>query len=131
MPSLARRIAGASLTAMTLVSPVCVSQTANAAGGGLHLTVSGGENTWIRGVALRCPPGPGSHHPRGQEACAALNAAGGNLDALPVGPTVCTQEYSPVTATASGDYRGHPVSWRKTFANTCVMQAETGPVFAF
>ncbi len=108
--------------------------TANAAaadaGAGMFLTVSGSENTWIRGVLLHCDP-PGGSHPAAEAACADLAAAGGDFDALPGDPHRCTKEYDPVTATATGTYNGRPVAWHRTFPNACVMDGITGPVFRF
>ncbi|MDG4860671.1 SSI family serine proteinase inhibitor, partial [Streptomyces sp. T-3] len=98
--------------------------------GGLFLTVSGSENTWIRGLLLRCPPNP-TPHPKAAEACAALDAVRGNFDKLPVAPGACTLELDPVTVSASGTHRGRPLAWHKTFPNACAMAAATGPVFAF
>ncbi|MFG2137629.1 SSI family serine proteinase inhibitor [Streptomyces sp. NPDC048650] len=97
---------------------------------GLFLTVSGGGDTWIRGVLLNCPEGHGSH-PHGAAACAALKEADGDPDALPGDPRPCTKQYDPVTVAATGDWRGRPVAWRKSFPNACVLDADTGPVFRF
>ncbi|MFF2330942.1 MULTISPECIES: SSI family serine proteinase inhibitor [unclassified Streptomyces] len=97
----------------------------------LFLTVSGSENTWIRGVALPCPPTSDTRHPHAAAACAALAEAAGDLDGLPGDPHPCTQEFDPVTATATGTWDGRRVAWRKTFSNACVMDAVTGPVFRF
>ncbi|WP_406379627.1 SSI family serine proteinase inhibitor [Streptomyces sp. NBC_01618] len=98
---------------------------------GLFLAVSGSENTWIRGLALVCPPAPDAHHPEAAAACAAIDEAAGDPAALPGEPHLCSQEYDPVTATVTGKWDGRPVSWQKTFPNACVMDAATGPVFRF
>ncbi|MFJ9173138.1 SSI family serine proteinase inhibitor [Streptomyces sp. NPDC102360] len=97
----------------------------------LFLTVSGAENTWVRGVHLNCVPRPSGEHPHAAEACAALEAAGGDLDALPVEQQMCTQVYDPVTVEATGTYRGKAIAWHKTFGNACTMEASTGYVFRF
>ncbi|MFB7917273.1 SSI family serine proteinase inhibitor [Streptomyces sp. NPDC056061] len=97
----------------------------------LRLTVSGGDHTWIRGVELVCPPAPDTHHPHAAAACADLSAADGDLDALPGDPHLCTKEFAPVTAAATGTWRGRPVAWHRTFPNACEMDARTGPVFRF
>ncbi|MFF3491679.1 subtilase-type protease inhibitor [Streptomyces sp. NPDC002795] len=97
----------------------------------LFLTVSGAEDTWVHGVRLNCTPHPSGHHPYAAEACEALDAADGDLDALLVEQRICTQEYAPVTVLATGTYRGEPVDWRKTFGNACAMDASTGHVFRF
>lgn len=97
----------------------------------LVLTVSGAENTWVRGVHLDCALRSSGPHPHAAEACAALDAADGDLDALPVERQLCAQVYAPVTAEATGTYRGKAITWRKTFGNTCEMEASTGYVFRF
>ncbi|MFZ3572005.1 SSI family serine proteinase inhibitor [Streptomyces sp. BH097] len=97
----------------------------------VFLTVSGSDRTWTRAVHLNCVPRPSGEHPHAAEACAALEAAGGDLDALPVEQQLCTQVYDPVTVEATGTYRGRAIAWRKTFGNTCTMEASTGPVFRF
>ncbi|MDF6043390.1 subtilase-type protease inhibitor [Streptomyces sp. JH14] len=131
--TVARRLAAASLTAAALAAPLLMSPTAHAAApdDGLLLTVSGSDDTWIRGVLLECPSASGSNHPQAAEACAALNAAGGDPDGLPGDPRRCAHLYEPVTATAEGQYDGRPVSWQRTFANACVLASVTGPVFRF
>ncbi|MFF2410443.1 SSI family serine proteinase inhibitor [Streptomyces sp. NPDC058092] len=98
---------------------------------GLVLTVSGSEHTWIRGIALFCPPAPDAHHREAAAACAAIDEAAGALDNLSGDPHLCSQEDDPVTATATGEWDGRAVSWQKTFPNACVMDAATGPVFRF
>ncbi|GLU49182.1 SSI family serine proteinase inhibitor [Nocardiopsis ansamitocini] len=129
----ARRIAGASLVAAVLAGPLVVVQSASAApvGPGLFLTVSGSNDTWIRGVDLDCESGRGGDHPNAEAACAALDRARGDLDALPGRPRPCTKEYDPVTATAVGEHRGRSVDWTRTYPNACVLWSATDPVFDF
>jgi hypothetical protein len=98
---------------------------------GLFLTVSGAENTWIRGVLLHCSPVPAGPHPEAAAACAALDAAGGDLDRLPGDRNPCTNQYDPVTVSATGAWRGRPTAWHKTFANACELAVHTGAVFRF
>ncbi|WP_326596685.1 SSI family serine proteinase inhibitor [Streptomyces brevispora] len=99
---------------------------------GVLLTVSGSENTWIRGVVLHCPPGPDDRHPDATGACAAIDEADGDFGALPGDPHPCTYEYDPVTVTAEGVRTGEVIAhWRHTFPNACLMDASTGPVFRF
>ncbi|MCQ6554875.1 subtilase-type protease inhibitor [Streptomyces sp. C10-9-1] len=97
----------------------------------LFLTVSGAENTWIRGVVLRCAPRPTGPHPEAAEACAELEAVDGDLDRLPGDARPCTKQYDPVTVSATGAWHGHPTAWHRTFANACELTATTGPVFRF
>lgn len=98
---------------------------------GLFLTVSGAENSWIRGVLLHCSPEPGGPHPDAAGACAALDEARGDLDKLRGEPHPCTKQYDPVTVSATGAFRGRPTAWHKTFPNACELAAATGPVFRF
>ncbi|CAM5306807.1 hypothetical protein GCM10010329_60420 [Streptomyces spiroverticillatus] len=98
---------------------------------GLLLTVSGAQDTWIRGVSLHCSAPVGGGHPQPREACDDLTWARGSFDALPGNPHPCTKQYDPVTATADGTWRGQPVHWKKTFGNACELDAATGPVFRF
>ncbi|BDM70474.1 hypothetical protein HEK616_39610 [Streptomyces nigrescens] len=97
---------------------------------GLLLTISGDHDTWIRGVRLTCPDTYG-RHPHAAAACDALTWARGDLDALPGEPHVCNRQYNPVTVSATGDWRGVPVNWRKEFPNACTLDSATGPVFRF
>ncbi|MEU0395348.1 subtilase-type protease inhibitor [Streptomyces sp. NPDC006208] len=98
---------------------------------GLFLTVSGDENTWIRGVLLHCSPLPGGAHPEPVAACAELAVARGDLDTLPGDPHPCTKEYDPVTVSATGSWRGRPTAWHKTYSNACELSVATGAVFRF
>ncbi|WP_274555506.1 SSI family serine proteinase inhibitor [Streptomyces spiramyceticus] len=98
---------------------------------GLFLTVSGSENTWIRGVMLHCPPKPSEHHPEATAACAALDKANGDLDSLPVDSHACTKRFDPVTVSATGTWRGRPTAWNKTYSNSCELDVATGSVFRF
>ncbi|MFD5023695.1 SSI family serine proteinase inhibitor [Streptomyces sp. NPDC058373] len=98
---------------------------------GVFLTVAGADGTWSRGVLLECDPVPRGDHARAREACAALDAVDGDLDALPEAPGACPTDYDPVTATAEGTHRGEPVAWERTFTNACVLSRATGTVFAY
>jgi hypothetical protein len=82
-------------------------------------------------ATLRCAPAGGSHR-NASDACRAVDAAKGRLDDLkPQVGVLCTALYQPATATATGTWRGTVVRYRKTFSNTCVLTADTGPVFRF
>ncbi|WP_199546508.1 SSI family serine proteinase inhibitor [Streptomyces sp. N35] len=98
---------------------------------GVFLTVSGSDNTWIRGLKLMCAPEPSGHHPHAAEACAAIDAVDGDLDELPGRDPLCTKEYDPVTVTAAGTHRGQDIAWHRTYANDCLRHAMTDPVFDF
>lgn len=133
LSTVARRLAAASLTAAALAAPLLMSPTAHADSREtlLFLTVSGSENTWIRGIALECPDTSEGHHPRAAEACAALDEAGGDFDTLPGDPHLCPLIHDPVTVTAKGTYNSDTVDWQHTYPNACAMEAAAGPVFAF
>lgn len=98
---------------------------------GLLLTVSGGGESWIRGVRLHCSPRPRGPHPDAEGACAALATARGDLDRLRGDEHPCTKRFDPVTARAVGEWHGLRVDWRGTYPNACVLDTETGPVFRF
>ncbi|MBB5121925.1 hypothetical protein AF335_26670 [Streptomyces eurocidicus] len=129
---------------MSVRTPVAVATTATAllclaagpatAGeperGRLLLTVSGARNTWIRGVQLACPEA-GGHHPHAAAACADLQRANGEPDALAGEGHLCTREYDPVTAAVEGDWNDRPVVWHKTYPNACGLDVATGAVFRF
>ncbi|MCX5080207.1 SSI family serine proteinase inhibitor [Streptomyces sp. NPDC056121] len=121
----------AALTALAAAGPARAAATDPPAPQGVFLTVSGDQGSWIRGELLRCEPEAWGHHPHASEACGALDRAHGNLDALVADPEMCTQVYAPVTVSASGTYRGKQITWQKTYANACTMQASTGYVFRF
>jgi hypothetical protein len=109
----------------------------------LHLTVTrgdtlspglgslrpGGDSAGAaRAVLLLCDPPRG--HGRATEACAQLDALGGGIRRVPPEGAACAMIYAPVTAQARGLWRGRPVDYRESFANTCQLEALTGAVFA-
>lgn len=98
----------------------------------LVLTVTPGEKSAPakRHATLTCGPAGGSHH-SARKACAAIGAVNGSLDKLVPAQTMCTMQYDPVTVTATGSWRGSAVRYTHTFSNSCVLGADTGPVFAF
>ncbi|OKK03872.1 hypothetical protein AMK26_17560 [Streptomyces sp. CB03234] len=123
--------AAAVLLALTLAAAVPVHADTHERDHGLFLTVSGGDQSWIRGVRLRCSPRPAGPHPHAEGACAALDTARGNLDRLRGDQHPCTKRFDPVTARAVGEWHGLRLDWRKTYPNACVLDTETGPVFRF
>lgn len=81
------------------------------------------------GVLLSCDPPRGHRH--AARACAELAAVDGRIGDLPPREdVVCPMVYAPVTARASGVWRGRAVDYTETFPNTCTMTARTGSVFA-
>lgn len=129
-------LAAAALIAFAAAGPLAPAHASAEAspsrpGRGLLLTLAGGGNTWMRGVLLRCPPMPGSPHPHAVAACGALYAARGDLERLPGAPRPCHRKYDPVTARAAGTWRGRDITWQRTYANACLLDAATGAVFRF
>ncbi|MFF8288789.1 subtilase-type protease inhibitor [Streptomyces sp. NPDC016309] len=102
----------------------------------LVLTVAQGENattaTPMRAVTLTCSPTAGGTHPAPKQACAELRATEGEFDALGEDEgRPCIKIYDPVVVTAQGIWEGRRVNFEKTYANSCVMQAEGSSVFSF
>jgi hypothetical protein len=82
-------------------------------------------------VLLRCDP-PGGTHSDPERACEALEEVGGNPAGLrPRREVFCTLQYDPVTASATGIWGDRAIRFERTFGNSCLLWAETGPVFAF
>jgi hypothetical protein len=103
--------------------------TAAAADGELTMTVNQENQNASTVLTLTCDP-DGGNHPNADAACAEIEAAGGDLAALPGEPGVlCTYIYDPVTVTATGTWRGQEVNYQQTFPNTCELIRETGSVF--
>ena len=93
----------------------------------LTITPSGGAG---HSVTLTCPAG--GTHPDPKDACAALDAAGGDIGKVtPASGQMCPHYVRPVTATANGTYSGRPESWAQTFNNSCELDRATHPIFAF
>jgi hypothetical protein len=97
----------------------------------LYLTVAKGDSRSgdTPGTLLLCDPPQG--HSRAAEACAELDAVGGDIARItPAKDAMCPMVYAPVTAQARGQWNGRPIEYRETFSNACQMAARTGPVFA-
>lgn len=128
-----RRTARAGLTvAAALLLGAASPATAGTSGGGDHLylmvTKGDSRSSDTRGTLLLCDPPQG--HGRAAEACAQLDAVGGDLAALPASDIQCPMIYAPVSVQARGQWNGRPVDYRHTFPNGCAMAAHTGAVFA-
>ncbi|MGW6060957.1 SSI family serine proteinase inhibitor [Streptomyces sp. NPDC055189] len=125
----------AALVSLAVAAPAHAAHAADGAAParstGIFLTVTGDDNAWVRGVLIDCTTKQPGHHPHTAEACAAIDAAKGDFDKLPAKKGICTKQYAPVTASATGTYRGKPVSWQKTYGNACEMGHSTGAVFRF
>lgn len=73
---------------------------------------------------------PRQAHPRSADACAELEAVGGDVKAIQPRDVMCPMVYAPVTVKARGQWNGRPVSYTQTFSSACEMEAQTGAVFA-
>lgn len=118
------------ITGMTMVVPAAGATEASAAPETfLVLGVAGNEQEQF--VTLVCDPANGTH-PHAEAACNALLAAGGDIDKVVGQPdTLCPDSYDPVTATASGQYQGVQLVFRRTYPNHCELDTKTAPVFQF
>ncbi|MEU5362162.1 SSI family serine proteinase inhibitor [Streptomyces sp. NPDC005925] len=134
----AKAVRGGLLAAAALLV-TCASPagaTVKGPGDWLYLTVTPGgvsfrqqtDSSGTRGALLLC--GPPRGHAHAAEACAQLQAAGGDPRAVPPRDAFCTMIDAPVTARARGEWHGRPVNYTETFPNACLMAARTGEVFA-
>ncbi|QUH04220.1 hypothetical protein HUO13_28575 [Saccharopolyspora erythraea] len=128
-------IVGAALIG-AVSAPVAVATETSAApkksvASTVRLSVSSDGSGVSRTVVLRCHP-TGGNHKRTVEACAQLDQVGGSFTALRAEePRACTLEYAPVTASATGTWRGSEVRFEETYSNSCALRVETGVVFDF
>jgi hypothetical protein len=98
-----------------------------------RLTVTHGEKpdpATAKTATLTCEPAGGTH-PDPKTACAQLAAVNGDFGALNVNPGPCFLIFDPYTVTATGYWRGTPVNFQRTYANSCILGRQTGAVFAF
>ncbi|QVQ52464.1 hypothetical protein J4H86_00965 [Spiractinospora alimapuensis] len=91
---------------------------------------TGMTTSWTRGVTLDCGPAGGSH-PNPDEACAALEEAGGSFEDLAPVSGACTMEYAPVRVTARGHWEGTRVTFEETYSNPCHASNATAGIFGF
>lgn len=77
------------------------------------------------------PAATSGSHPAKERSCATLAKVGGDFTKLPVNaePRVCTMELNPVTARASGTYKGKRVDFKTVYSNPCVAAAESSDIF--
>ncbi|MEU9186777.1 SSI family serine proteinase inhibitor [Streptomyces sp. NPDC048484] len=96
----------------------------------LYVSVTRGDggSGATRGTLLLCDPPQG--HEQAVRACGELRAARGEVDRIPLKDTFCPMVYAPVSAAARGEWGGHAITYKETFANSCLMAARTGAVFA-
>ncbi|MFF7749637.1 SSI family serine proteinase inhibitor [Streptomyces sp. NPDC007971] len=100
-------------------------------------------DNWLYLSVARGETGPGDAHEklllcdpvplgfaRAAEACAELEAAGGDIARIPHTKVFCPMIFAPVTVHAHGQWNGRPVDYQETYSSKCVMDARTGSVFA-
>lgn len=144
-----RTVGPALLAAVSLSSALAVpahaSPTAARTGSGptsLVLSYQRANGGGAVAVTLECPPATTDGHPHPHDTCKALKKAvipdpDGpakltlDADALPGYDTMCTMQYSPVTADITGTWRGKTLSWTHEYGNYCVMLSEAGIVLDF
>ncbi|MGW6262091.1 subtilase-type protease inhibitor [Streptomyces sp. NPDC055085] len=82
--------------------------------------------TVSQAVTLDCTQEPAGTHPNAGQACAELEAVDAQFTQLGdgSGPQLCNRLWAPVTLGASGVWKGKPVSWSKTYSNSCMLQAD-------
>nr|WP_052477870.1 SSI family serine proteinase inhibitor [Kibdelosporangium sp. MJ126-NF4]CEL14604.1 Protease inhibitor, SSI family (subtilisin inhibitor) [Kibdelosporangium sp. MJ126-NF4]CTQ96767.1 Protease inhibitor, SSI family (subtilisin inhibitor) [Kibdelosporangium sp. MJ126-NF4] len=70
-------------------------------------------------------------HPRREQACAELSKVNGEFGKLPTNaePKICTMEYNPVTARATGTYKGKRIEFKAVYSNPCVAASDSSDVF--
>ncbi|GGS33648.1 MULTISPECIES: SSI family serine proteinase inhibitor [Actinokineospora] len=130
MPISRKTIAGLSaLGAVLVAGPVAIAaQPPTQERARLALTVTGRDGS-VDISTLRCGPDGGTH-PAASQACSTLTLVNGDFGRLNSEPDMmCTLEYDPVTATATGYWDGQRVDYREVFPNRCAMWSYTGPVF--
>jgi hypothetical protein len=121
---------GAALAGVVMVGGLLAAPTPALAAGSttrIALTVQKQDHTGST-AWLGCSPARGTHTSP-KAACAALAKARGNIAALPEEQGMCSAVYSPVTAAASGRWRGRVVRYRQTFGNECEMHLKTDVLF--
>lgn len=82
----------------------------------------------VRTATLTCDPAGGTHK-AAAAACEALAAAGGDPAAIVPADVMCTMEYSPVKVKMAGRYNRKPVSFKRSYSNSCRLHAEAGALF--
>jgi hypothetical protein len=81
-------------------------------------------------VVIKCDPASGVH-PNAKKVCKTLTKVKGDPNRIKPAKTICTLEYAPITAEATGIWKGKKVKWSKKFSNSCDMRRATGVLFTF
>ncbi|MFE2958429.1 subtilase-type protease inhibitor [Nocardia tengchongensis] len=128
----------AAVAALAVVSAVPAQARAGDNAGPSALTLTAGDSESLdaatnqRTVLLICSPAPLGTHPQASQACDELSAAGGDFGQLRGAPMrFCQNLYQPVIVAADGVWNGVPVSYHRTFANSCMEKNGSKYVFAF
>jgi hypothetical protein len=121
--------AAAATTGPSVAPRPVVSGVASARRTDLTLTYMA-DAGYAAAVKLRCDP-VGGAHPAAARACGELRQVGGNPGLLRPARTMCMLIYAPVTAKINGTWKGHQISWTRTYGNTCEMSRATGVLFRF
>jgi hypothetical protein len=79
-------------------------------------------------VLLRCGA-PGNEHPYPAEACAEVEAAKGDIDAIPAGSAGCAGVWQPVRISVSGVVANESVQWSDQVSNEGCAINSHGHVF--
>lgn len=82
-------------------------------------------------VTLTCDP-VGGTHPLAEKACADIEAAGGDIAAIPWLPGYgCVDEWDPVLIGVTGTWRGKEVLYSSFQSNRCYGKIRHGHVFFY
>jgi Subtilisin inhibitor-like len=80
-------------------------------------------------VTLTCDP-VGGTHPHAKEACAEIDAAGGDIGSVPGLPGYgCVDEWDPVLIGVTGKWRGKEVLFSSFESNRCYGAISHGHIF--
>ncbi|MEU1981211.1 SSI family serine proteinase inhibitor [Nocardia sp. NPDC019395] len=85
----------------------------------------------FRTTTLLCAPKEAGTHPEPADACAELEAAGGDFAELTAEPAACPMIYEPVSLVVVGLWDSRPVTYQHDFANWCVMANAAEHVYKF
>jgi hypothetical protein len=122
----ARRVLGALTLAGALVLAGAPAATAGAAGE-TEFEIYSVSGT----VTLTCDP-VGGTHPHAKEACAEIDAAGGDIAAVPWLPGIgCVDEWDPVLIGVTGTWRGKEVLYSSFESNHCYGAIRHAHVFYY
>ncbi|QFR01041.1 serine protease [Streptomyces phaeolivaceus] len=135
LPTRAARAALLAALALLTVGATAPDRATAVQGDWLYVSLTRGEahpaaprSADTRGTLLLCDPPQGHGH--AAQACAELRRTEGDITRIPHRDAICTEIYAPIRATAEGQWNGRTITYEHTFANTCVMSARTGAVFA-